>query len=176
MRKKIMAVVSATMLAMTMVISASANTALLTGTAGAGGDNNGTVDLSSYAGQTLSVTITCTDPSSCGNGWGLGGLCAEGTWSVDEAFQVLQDGDATEGQTMTVTYSVDEVTAALGSAPNVNFYNGWEVVTAEIVDEAAAETTETTEDATNAGAVAPVVVVALVGVASAAVVASKKRA
>ncbi len=127
--KKLFTAVLAVALAAVMMFSAAfaADTVLLEGT-------NGTVDLSTAAeGSKLVVVVECTDDTAgVDAGWGLGGLCIDGGWTVDGGFEAKAEAAPALGDKLTFTWDVDAVKAAATGDVNVNFYNGFTVVTATL--------------------------------------------
>lgn len=129
--KKLMVLVLSLAMMLSMIGAASAaEETLLTG--------NGSISVSSLEGyDKLTVTITADDPTDTKNGWGLGGLCLDGTWSVTEGFEITSNGEADQ----TFEWAVaDILAAATGDTINVNCYNNFSIVsvvvsTAESVEE-----------------------------------------
>ena len=129
--------------------------------------DNGTVDLSSYAGGTLKVTVRrANDDKGDITNWGVGGLCKFGSWEVAAAYTVTLTTNPAVEDTFEYTWDIAEVKAALGDTPNVNFYNNMKVKSVVIVPAAGA----------SAGDATPITAIVIMALAScAALVVLRKR-
>ena len=84
------------------------------------------------AGAKLFVEVEYVDDSiNCYAGWGIGGICTDGTW--DPSIFAYADEDPTLGYRQTVLFDVDEIKADGDGEYKVNIYNGFEVVKVTLV-------------------------------------------
>ena len=172
--KKLLRIALAVALVAVMVIGTAfaADTVLLEGT------NGEVTDAINNAPEGAKIVCTVKyDPENAnngetsGNGWGIGGIVTDGSWTVGTDFQATYSSDGEfslePGEVKTYTFDADAVKKAATGAIQINFYNGWILQKAVLrtSDGGAAKTADTTT-VVLFGAVA---VVALV-----AVVASKK--
>lgn len=172
--KKLLRIALAVALVAVMAIGTAfaADTVLLEGT------NGEVTDAINNAPEGAKIVCTVKyDPENAGNGettgngWGIGGIVTDGSWTVGTDFQATysSDGDFSlePGEVKTYTFDADAVKKAATGAIQINFYNGWILQKAVLrtSDGGAAKTADTTT-VVLFGAAA---VVALV-----AVVASKK--
>lgn len=130
--KKLMVLVLSLAMMLSVIGAASAEEeTLLTG--------NGSIAASSLEGyDKLTVTITADDPTDTKNGWGLGGLCLDGSWSVTEGYAFTSNGEAEQ----TFEWAVADILAAAGETINVNCYNGFSIASVVV------STAEAPEDPT----------------------------
>ncbi len=163
--KKFLATVLAVSLAAVMVFG----TALADTTLSEAG--NAELDLSAAVeGDKLVITAECTE-ATAGTGWGVGGLCLAGDWTVTPDYEYKLEADPVVGEKIVVEYDAAAVKAAATGAVQVNFYNGYSVVSVVLKSAPAAggDGGEQTADAMSIVLFAGVAAVAFV-----AVVASKK--
>ena len=84
------------------------------------------------AGAKLSVEVEYADDSmNCYAGWGIGGICTDGTWNP--SIFAYADEDPTLGYRQTVLFDVDEIKADGDGEYMVNIYNGFQVVKVTLV-------------------------------------------
>lgn len=134
MKKLMVLVLSLAMVLSVIGVAAAEDTTLLTG--------NGSIAVADLEGyDTLTVTIQADDPDDTKNGWGVGGLCLDGSWSVTEGFNFTSNGEAEQK----FVYAVADVVAATtGDTINVNCYNNFSV--ASVVVSTKAEEEEPVEE------------------------------
>ena len=129
------------------------------------------------AGSKLVVEVEYTEEGgSAGAGWGIGGLCTDGGWGVNDKFEAKTVDEPEVGDVLTFTFDLDAVKAEASGDINLNFYNGFAVKKAVISSPEAQQQdpdpkpdTPKTADTMTVVLFAGVAVLALV-----AVVASKK--
>ncbi len=169
--KKLFSLVLVVVLAATMVLgTAAADTVLLEG-------SNGTIDLSAVVeGDTLEIVAEFDGSNAdVAAGWGVGGLCLDGSWSVASGYECTLEATPAAGDRVTFTFDASAVKAAATGDVNVNMYNGFTPVTVTlksvVVEEGGAEGDDSaqTGDMMNVALLAGVAALAFV-----AVVASKK--
>ena len=133
--KKLLATVLVVVLAMTMVLGtaladdqeiANANATITDAINGA------------PEGSTLVVTVKYTaEGGTAGAGWGIGGICIDGTWTVDGAFESKTTEEPNEGDVLTFEFKVDDIKKAASGDINLNYYNGFAVQSAVLKTPAA---------------------------------------
>ena len=88
-------------------------------------------------GSKLIVRTVCNEVKA-NTGWDIGGLCVDGTWTVDDKYKIVLEKTPAVGDLICAEFSVDEVlegAAALGSDKiMVNIYNGFSVHDVAIVE------------------------------------------
>lgn len=127
---------------LSIVLSLAAATVLLIGTAFAGDtvlleETNGEVTDAINAAPEGAMII-CTvkyDPDNAnngttgGNGWGIGGVVTDGSWTVGSDYQAVynSEGDFSlePGEVREFTFDVDSIKRDATGPIQINFYNGW---------------------------------------------------
>ena len=142
--KKLLATVLVVVLAMTMVLGtaladdqeiANANATITDAINGA------------PEGSTLVVTVKYTaEGGTAGAGWGIGGICIDGTWTVDGAFESKTTEEPNEGDVLTFEFKVDDIKKAASGDINLNDYNGFAVQSAVLKTPAAGGNDGKTDD------------------------------
>ncbi len=130
------------------------------------------------AGSKLVVEVEYTEEGgSAGAGWGIGGLCTDGGWGVNGAFEAKTTDEPEVGDVLTFTFDLDAVKAAASGDINLNFYNGFAVKKAVISSPEAQQQdppTQQPETPKTADTMTVVLFAGVAVVALVAVVASKK--
>ncbi|MBR6020711.1 MAG: hypothetical protein IK055_10895 [Lachnospiraceae bacterium] len=129
--KKLLATVLAVVLAMTMILG----TALADETEIA--TSNATItDAVTNAPEGSKIVVTVkydpkdeggTADGTAGAGWGIGGICTDGSWTVDGAFEAKTSAEPAFGDVLTFEFNVDDIKKAAAGDINLNFYNGFAV-------------------------------------------------
>ena len=136
--KKLLATVLAVVLAMTMILGTALADEQEIATS-----NSTITDAINAApeGATLVVTVKYTEQNgSCGGaGWGIGGICTDGTWTVDGAFESKNPEEPEIDQVLTFEFNVDDIKKAASGDINLNYYNGYDVQKAVLKTAAAAD-------------------------------------
>ena len=125
-----------------IVLSLAAATVLLIGTAFAADtvlleETNGEVTDAINAAPEGAMII-CTvkyDPDNAnngateGNGWGIGGVVTDGSWTVGLEYQAVYNSEGEfslePGEVREFTFDVDSIKRDATGAIQINFYNGW---------------------------------------------------
>lgn len=129
MKKLMVLVLSLAMVLSVIGVAAAEEKSLLTG--------NGSIASSDLEGyDTLTVTIQADDPADTKNGWGVGGLCLDGSWSVTDGFGFTSNGEAEQK----FEFAVADIQAANPAETiNVNAYNGFSVTSVVVSTKAEEE-------------------------------------
>ncbi|MBO4653808.1 MAG: LPXTG cell wall anchor domain-containing protein [Lachnospiraceae bacterium] len=133
--KKLLATVLAVVLAMTMILGTAlaADQEIATSNATITDAINGAAE-----GSTLVVTVKYTaEGGTAGAGWGIGGICIDGTWTVDGSFESKTTEEPNEGDVLTFEFNVDDIKKAASGDINLNYYNGFAVQSAVLKSPAA---------------------------------------
>ena len=115
-------------------------------------DGNGSVYEALKAapeGSKLIITCTCTslDSGATAN-WGIGGLCTDGTWTVNNDFGITLAEDPVLDASFTKEFDVATVLAAATEDVKVNLYNGYKCTKVVISSPDAAEDPKTEDPKT----------------------------
>lgn len=135
--RKLLATILAVALAMVMVLGTALadETEIATSNATITDAVNGAPE-----GSKLIVTVQCTEvQDSVAAGWGIGGLCVDGTWTVDGDFTSNISADPTLDEVLTFEFNLDDVKKAASGDINLNYYNGYTVTKAVLKTPAAAD-------------------------------------
>ena len=149
--KKLLATVLAVVLAMTMVLGTALADEKEIGT-----ENGDYTEAINAAPEGSKIVITAeftgeevknwetmetgpVDTSSWTVGWGVGGMCPAGDWTVDGEFQYNIEAIPQIGDKITAEFNLDDVKKEATGAIQVNFYNGFAVRKVVIVSPAAAD-------------------------------------
>ena len=74
------------------------------------------------------MVVYTAEGGTAGAGWGIGGICIDGTWTVNGHFEGKTKNEPKIGDTLVFVFDIDEIKREATGDINVNFYNGFSVV------------------------------------------------